>query len=82
MPAVRLVPTAMAARIQASCWSGLKPETHLKRLLAWSKPKEAELVFRKGKLFFDLVVKKELEMIKRGRRQRCFARFSRPRAAH
>ena len=38
----------------------LRPAGHQKRLLAWGKPKEAELISRKGKWFFNLVVQKEI----------------------
>lgn len=39
----------------------IKPGKQQKRLLEWGKPKEAELVFRKGKLFFNLVFEKEID---------------------
>ena len=38
----------------------LKPGEHQQRLLKWGKPKEAELIYRKGKWFFNLVVEKEI----------------------
>ena len=34
---------------------------HQQRLLDWSKPKEAELVFRKGRIYFNLVLEKEIK---------------------
>jgi IS605 OrfB family transposase len=40
----------------------LKPGKHQLHLLDWGRPKEAELVFRKGKLFFNLVLEKEIEL--------------------
>jgi putative transposase len=40
----------------------LKPGKHQLRLLDWGKPKEAELVFRNGKLFFNLVLEKEIAL--------------------
>jgi putative transposase len=39
----------------------LRPREHQKRLLAWGGPKEAELIARKGKWFFNLVREKEIE---------------------
>jgi putative transposase len=38
----------------------LRPGKHQKRLLAWGKPKEAELVSRKGRMYFNLVLEKEI----------------------
>jgi len=38
----------------------LRPGAHQKRLLAWGTPKEAELVFRKGRMYFNLVLEKEI----------------------
>jgi putative transposase len=39
----------------------LRPGEHQKRLLAWGGPKEAELIARKGKWFFNLLREKEIE---------------------
>jgi putative transposase len=36
----------------------LRPGGHQKRLLAWGKPKEAELVFRNGRMYFNLVLER------------------------
>ena len=38
----------------------LRPGGHQQRLLEWGKPKEAELVFRKGRVYFNLVLEKEI----------------------
>ena len=40
----------------------LKPGKHQLHLLDWGRPKEAELVFPKGKLFFNLVLEKQIEL--------------------
>jgi IS605 OrfB family transposase len=40
----------------------LKPGKHQLRLLDWGRPKEAELVFRRGKLFFNLVLENKIEL--------------------
>ena len=34
----------------------LRPGGYQKRLLAWGRPKEAELIFRKGRMYFNLVL--------------------------
>jgi hypothetical protein len=38
----------------------LRPAEHQQRLLAWGRPKEAELTSRKGKWFFNLVLQREV----------------------
>jgi putative transposase len=38
----------------------LRPGEHQQRLLKWGRPKEAELVSRKGKWFFNLVVQRNV----------------------
>jgi putative transposase len=39
----------------------LRPGAHQKRLLAWGNPKEAELVVRNGRMYFNLVLELVLE---------------------
>jgi putative transposase len=46
----------MTGRVEVT----LRPGGHQQRLLAWGKPKEAELVFRKGRMYFNLVLEKEI----------------------
>lgn len=52
----------MTGRVEVA----LRPGKHQKRLLAWGKPKEAEVVFRKGRLYFNLVVEKEIKFKQSG----------------
>ncbi len=44
----------------------LRPGKHQNRLLAWGKPKEAELHCRNGQWYFNLVLEKEIEFRQSG----------------
>jgi putative transposase len=52
----RLSLNTLGQRVTVTLTSG----RHQSRLLAWGKPKEAELRCRKGQWFFDLVLEKEI----------------------
>ena len=44
----------------------LRPAKHQRQLLAWGKPKEAELICRKGKWFFNLALQRKVVYKKTG----------------